>query len=296
VVAVTVTGAVVMPGTVRMLRSDASVFSAIAQCGGGRANAGKQISVTRNMSATNAPKSAPDGTGTGDVAERAVIRGQSPADAAPAAPVQPSAPVQTPASAVPAITTTASPTAVADAKPVESAPPPNTESPPDIANQALTDSPPTDSSLADRGGNGRDAVATPRVEWFHLDRDEDVAALKKLNLEDGDILHITETALPVRVMGHVTRSGPVQVPGDRRLSVWDVVEQAGGIRTNAWPVGVTLYRPTSETGRASQFSWTLESAESARPPTEFLRPGDVVYVAPSAGARLKNAVGGLLRK
>jgi protein involved in polysaccharide export with SLBB domain len=80
------------------------------------------------------------------------------------------------------------------------------------------------------------------------------------------------------------------------LSVWDVVEQAGGIRTNAWPVGVTLYRPTSETGRASQFSWTLESAESARPPTEFLRPGDVVYVAPSAGARLKNAVGGLLRK
>jgi protein involved in polysaccharide export with SLBB domain len=270
VVTVNVTGAVVMPGPVRLLRSEATVFSAIAQSGGGRANAGKQISITRVQPAA-------EPTSAGNV----VVPAQTSVRAAPRLVVR----AQSPEPTSPAVTATDGAATQGAATPPEeqsadssTQPPSNPATPSETPAPAMTDTP---------------VPAAPRVEWFHLDRETDIAALKKLQLEEGDVVHITATTLPVRVMGHVERPGPVQVPPGRAMTVWDVMDEAGGLRGNAWPVGVTLYRPTSEAGRASQYSWTLESPEAERPTSELVRPGDIVYVAPSAGARIKNAVGGL---
>lgn len=263
IVTVTVTGAVVMPGAVRLLRSDATVFSAIAHCGGGKSNAGKQLSITRVRPVAPLPESAraePPVETSARARRLVLVRAQSPG---------------------------------AESESTQDAiqPQPSESTTEASANPGVSNETPVS---VDHATSQLSSV--PQVEWFHLDREEDVAALRKLTLAEGDIVHITATSPPVRVIGHVARSGSVQVPPGRALSVWDVVDEAGGIRANAWPVGVTLYRPTSEAGRASQYSWTLDTADSERPPTELVQPGDIVHVAPSAGARIKNAVGGLWKK
>ncbi len=271
---VRVTGAVVAPGEARLSRNAASVFAAIAQTGGLKPNAGRQIGLVRGAvpPVRPAPPSEP------------VIRGQSPATEASPEPTEtPAALAQTDVDPKQAAAT--------DAETPAETPLENEESEP-----AATESVelPTENLPAPEVAA---ASRSPgQVEWYDLAIPAHVDTLRTIRLKEGDEVIVSTQVAPIRVLGSVGSPGPLAGQTDRPRTVASVVADAGGIRTSAWPVVITLYRPPADGQRARQYSWTLADADAALDTAEPLRPGDIIHVAPTTGTRIKSVVGSIWKK
>lgn len=260
-VTVRVSGAVFAPGDARVTRDQATVYAAIAQAGGLKPNAGRQIGVARAKPATSIASPAPQ------------IRGQSD-DASPDSTTTGSEPAGSaaPGSAAPESATPGS--ATADQAP---------------SSAKASDSPPTREN-AQAVVPAAIPPATGAVDWYDLSHSQHVETLRDLRLEEGDEVIVSAQVAPIRILGSVDHPGPVPTHSDRPQTVSSVLSEAGGIRTKAWPVVVTLLRPPSEGQRARQYSWTLDGPEAEPDTREQVRPGDLLYVAPTTGTRIKRAV------
>jgi protein involved in polysaccharide export with SLBB domain len=255
---VRVSGAVFAPGDARLARDQATVFAAIVQAGGLKPNAGRQIGLVRGNAA--APLVSPaNAVSPTSAASAPLIRGQS-EDAAPDATPEATPPAQ-------------SVEATASEEPLV----PAVESPPKTA--ASTSTAPSTSP------------SPGRVEWYDLSVPAQVGTLRDLRLQQGDEVIVSTQVAPIRVLGSVGHPGPIPTHSDRPQSVDAVLSEAGGIRTGAWPVVVTLYRPPADGQRARQYSWTLTDADAPIDAREPIRPGDILHVAPTTGTRIKTAVG-----
>lgn len=246
---VRVSGAVNAPGEVRLTRDQATVYATIAQAGGLKPTAGRQIGLIRRRTSTGAP----------------VVRGQSSDDTAtPEAPRQSAEPKADSMETVP-------PEATPNASP---------ELSPEHAVPAGLTARPTATSTGDA-----------KVDWYDLSIPGQLASLRDVRLQQGDEVIVSTQLPPVRVLGSVGNPGTVAVNEDQPRTIDEVLSEVGGIRTNVWPVVVTLYRPPSERQRARQYSWTLTNADASLDAREQLHPGDILHVAPTTGTRIKTAVG-----
>ena len=247
---VRVTGAVIAPGEVRLTRDQATVYATIAQAGGLKPTAGKQIGLIR-------PR-ATSGTAP-------IVRGQSENDDVAGEPPRQSAePKSAPAESL------SSPAPVADSAPKHTG---------EATPSATT--PPAPAKTTNES----------KIDWYDLSIPGQAAALRDVRLQQGDEVVVSTQLPPVRVLGSVGNPGTVSVNDDQPRTVADVLAEAGGIRTNAWPVVVTLYRPPSERQRARQYSWTLADSTAPLDADESLLPGDILHVAPTTGTRIKSVVG-----
>jgi protein involved in polysaccharide export with SLBB domain len=275
---VQVTGAVVAPGEVRLSRNAASVFAAIAQTGGLKPNAGRQIGLVRGaVPHTTAPSAAAP-----------VIRGQSPATDAP--PEQPE-PTDTPAEPTDDSVAATPVTQNLGAESGSDKSPENTVGESEVAHPVAvpSESLPVPAVVA--------ATRRPgQVEWFDLAIPAHVSTLRTIRLKEHDEVIVSTQVAPIRILGSVGSPGPLAGQTDRPRTVASVVADAGGIRTSAWPVVITLYRPPADGQRARQYSWTLADADATLDTAEPLRPGDIIHVAPTTGTRIKSVVGSIWKK
>jgi len=117
-----------------------------------------------------------------------------------------------------------------------------------------------------------------------------------VQLADGDIVTVKAAAQPLRIGGVVNRPGAYPLPAGRSLNVWQAVDLAGGIREANAPLNITLMRPAGE-GRAAR-RWYLNVANYDQHPaaSPSVEPGDVLHVEPTAGSRIRRAVGDLWNK
>ena len=270
---VQVAGAVNRGGFVELARTDPSVYAAIVSAGGLKKTAGTQVAVTR--------RSAPI------VTAQPEIRGEAPADAAAGDGSYDSATIPP---LVPALR--------ANSLDEVSVPAGGTghEATP---GQALFSVPDGQRGGATAAGAASSVAIVHESEatiWYDVTLGRDREQLKRLHLGDGDIVIVKATTPPLRVSGIVNRPGAYPLPPGRSFNVWQAIELAGGIRDAAVPLNITLMRPTAE-GRTAR-RWSLSVAAYAQhppvaPPVEH---GDVLHVEPTAGSKIKRAVGDLWNK
>jgi hypothetical protein len=91
----------------------------------------------------------------------------------------------------------------------------------------------------------------------------------------------------------VERPGANALPPTRAINVWQALELAGGVAVKDVPLNITLIHPAGE-GRAAR-RWDLKIDSYANHPSESpdVGPGDVIHVEPTAGGRIRRAVGDL---
>jgi hypothetical protein len=151
--------------------------------------------------------------------------------------------------------------------------------------------------LRDRAApNVASGAAEAATVWYDALLAPDRERLKLVHLADGDIVTVKAAAQPLRIGGVVNRPGAYPLPAGRSLNVWQAIDLAGGIRDENAPLNITLMRPAGE-GRAAR-RWYLNVANYDQHPaaSPSVEPGDVLHVEPTAGSRIRRAVGDLWNK
>jgi len=276
VIKVQVTGAVNRSGFAEVSRTDSSVYAVLTSAGGLKKTASPQVGVTRRagMDAAGPPYAATQAAPGEDGAARASPATPGPGEQRPAE----------------LRANSSDELSVAAAQPDEIA-------------GALNQSP---SRVIDADRNGdirnraRQHVLPGSVEnatvWYDASQPTDRERLKALQLEEGDVVTIKSAAQPLRIGGIVNRPGAYPLPAGRSLNVWQAVDLAGGVRDENVPLNITLTRPAAE-GRVAQ-RWSLHVASLEQHPvaSPSVEPGDVLHVEPTAGSRIRRAVGDLWNK
>ena len=276
VIKVQVTGAVNRSGFAEISRTDPSVYAALVSAGGLKKTAGTQVGVTRRAGpAGGAPAQA---AGRSQPADETAAQGRS----APPSPGE-----QRPA----ALRANSS-----DELSVSAA---GSDDRTKSSKQALF-------SIVDgdRRGELREppapgvasGPADQATVWYDASLAPDRERLKFVQLADGDIVIVKAAAQPLRVGGVVNRPGAYPLPAGRSINVWQAIDLAGGIHDENAPLNITLIRPAGE-GRAAR-RWYLNVANYDQHPaaSPSVEPGDVLHVEPTAGSRIRRAVGDLWNK
>ncbi len=277
VIKVQMTGAVNRSGFAEISRTDPSVYAALVSAGGLKKSAGTQVGVTRRAGSAGggAPAQAPSHS---QPADESAARGR----AAPPGPGE-QRPAALRANSIDELSVSAS------------APDDRTKA----SKQALFSIVDTDRK-GDLRERAAPSVATGPSEtvtvWYDASLAPDRERLKIVQLADGDMVTVKAAAQPLRVGGVVNRPGAYPLPAGRSLNVWQAIELAGGIRDENVPLNITLMRPAGE-GRAAR-RWYLNVANYDQHPaaSPSVEPGDVLHVEPTAGSRIRRAVGDLWNK
>lgn len=288
---VRVEGAVVAAGPVQLPRESARIFHALANAGGLRSTAGRQIGITSaHAVGTTAPETAapamqseqPTGStrlgteGTFAAAEKSAPDGTSQSDSS-----------------------AASDQSVSAHRELRGQTPEHDSTAADAASVSLNRSPlatgpePMREAATAPSANQMAATVNRQTRWFDLQNERDLVALRELPLESGDVIYVSTATLPVRIAGAVAKPGSQRLPVAGQLNVWQTLELAGGIKTTTWPVVVTLYRPPGESPLPQRWSWTLNRESDEQPQTPLVQAGDVVHVGRPPGTRIRHAVDGL---
>lgn len=266
-VKVQVSGAVQRPGYVELSRNDTSVYAALVSAGGLKKTAGKQVGVLR--------RSRP-------IASSLTASVRSPSEGL---------------FDVPSVPTTNLPAAQHRANSLETMSVAvghlSTQHSAD-ERQTLATHPAASSTERHSAPTSSAGPALPI--WHDVTHPEGRDALRRLSLADGDEVIVKSATPPVRLGGIVERPGPYFLPAGRSLNVWQTLDMAGGVRLRDVPLHITLIRPAAE-GRAAR-RWVLSVDNYDHHPTDspLVEPGDVLHVEPTAGTRLKRAVGDLWNK
>jgi protein involved in polysaccharide export with SLBB domain len=277
VIKVQVTGAVNRSGFAEISRTDPTVYAALVSAGGLKKTAGTQVGVTRRAGPASGGAPALS-AGQSQPADESAARGRS----APPSPGE-QRPAALRANSIDELSVSA---AGSDDRARGS-------------KQALF-------SIieADRKGELRDRAA-PNVAsgsaeaatvWYDASLAPDRDRLRLVQLADGDIVTVKAAAQPLRIGGVVNRPGAYPLPAGRSLNVWQAIDLAGGIRDENAPLNITLLRPAGE-GRAAR-RWYLNVANYDQHPaiSPSVEPGDGLHVEPTAGSRIRRAVGDLWNK
>jgi protein involved in polysaccharide export with SLBB domain len=279
VIKIQVTGAVNRSGFAEVSRSDSSVYAALVSAGGLKKTAGTQVGVTRRAGPAGggAPGQA---AGHSQPADESAARGRS----APPGPAE-QRPAALRANSIDELSVSAAGSDDRDW----------------FCNQA-----PALFSIAeaDRKGerqhraapNGASGPVEAATVWYDASLAPDRERLKVVQLAEGDIVTVKAAAQPLRIGGIVNRPGAYPLPAGRSLNVWQAIDLSGGIRDENAPLNITLMRPAGE-GRAAR-RWYLNVANYDQHPaaSPAVEPGDVLHVEPTAGSRIRRAVGDLWNK
>jgi polysaccharide export outer membrane protein len=268
---VQVTGAVNRGGFVELARTDPSVYAAIVSAGGLKKTAAAQVAVTRRSAAGAVPE----------------IRHASPVKAAAVEAAVAPVPDQLRAPALRANSLDE----------LSVSPSPATAHPP-ASGQALFD-------VADVGRSpaepARAEQAAPVQEpehtvWYDVTLARDRDLLKRLRLGEGDTVTVKAATAPLRIGGVVNRPGAYPLPPGKSLSVWQAIALAHGVRDPAVPLNITLLRPAAEGRSARRWSLSVSAYEQHPLAAPTVEQGDVLHVEPTAGSKIKRAVGDLWNK
>jgi protein involved in polysaccharide export with SLBB domain len=147
--------------------------------------------------------------------------------------------------------------------------------------------------LATHRNNGSAGPRGEPTTVFDVTNRGDREALRALQLADGDEVIVKAVVPPVRIGGVVERPGSYPLPAGRSVNVWQAIEMAGGVHVPDVPLNITLIHPATEGRPAGRKS--LHVAEYGKHPLEspLVEPGDVLHVEPTAGGKIKRAVGDL---
>jgi protein involved in polysaccharide export with SLBB domain len=278
VIKVQVTGAVNRSGFAEISRTDPSVYAALVSAGGLKKTAGTQVGVTRRAISpgNGAPAQA---AGRSQPADETAAQGRL---APPGYGEQRPAALR--ANSIDELSVSAA------------APDDRTKV---FCNQALFSIVDTDrkEELRDRSApNVASGPAEAATVWYDALLAPDRERLKLVQLADGDIVTVKAAAQPLRIGGVVNRPGAYPLPAGRSLNVWQAIDLAGGIRDENAPLNITLMRTAGE-GRAAR-RWYLHVASYDQHPaaSPSVEPGDVLHVEPTAGSRIRRAVGDLWNK
>lgn len=256
-VKVQVGGAVQRAGFVELSRADTSVYAALISAGGLKKTAGTQVSVERRSPRPAAETPAGDPENPADRPHPHTSAGKH------------SLPEQR-ANTAEILTVEPSGTASSSAKPQTG---------------AAHDGPPAES-----------VHDTSAATWYDLAKPDELEALRLVHLGDGDSIIVRAAVQPVRIGGIVNHPGAFPLPSGRTTNTWQAIELAGGVRRDDVPLNITLIRPAAE-GRAAR-RWSMNVPHYDRHPATapMVEPGDVIHVEPTAGSRIKRAVGDLWNK
>ncbi len=270
---VQVTGAVNRSGFVELARTDPSVYAAILSAGGLKKTAAAQVAVTRHSAAIAAAQ--PEIRSEPAEEASAVEAGGAPAG-----------------EEVPAPALRANSLDEISVSPA----PPNRR--PSAVGQALFDvaDPEHSATAVASSGHFASTHEPETTVWYDVTLARDRDELQRLRLADGDIVTVKAAMPPLRIGGAVNRPGAYPLPPDKSLDVWQAIELAQGVRDATVPLNITLVRPAAEgrnVRRSSLFVAAYEQHPQAAPTVE---PGDVLHVEPTAGGKIKRAVGNLWNK
>ncbi|HTI52131.1 MAG TPA: SLBB domain-containing protein, partial [Planctomycetaceae bacterium] len=256
-VKVQVGGAVQRPGFVELSRADTSVYAALISAGGLKKSAGTQVSVERR-SQRSAVESP---LGAPEVV------GNQPGQVSSAS--KPSTPEQR-----------ANTAEILSVEPVRP--------------QGLSGTP--QANVNNESSAEQSEIGPSAAVWYDLTKPDERDALRSLALGDGDEIIVKAAVLPVRIGGVVNHPGAFPLPTGRTINLWQAIDLAGGVGPRDVPLNITLIRPAAERRPAQR--WSVNVAEYDRHPatSPMVEPGDVVHVEPTAGSRIKRAVGGLWNK
>lgn len=283
-------GAVLRAGFVELSRSDSSVYAALVSAGGLKKNAGTQVSVTRRShgpALAAAGDTSREGTSTSagfmSIADH----------------------LHTPQSATSAAIQHANSSEELSVGEMRH---PGRESPAESADQheRMESTLLAEARGADEVPTNADQTGlrepTGVCRYGESTRVYDVAnaadrdALRAVVLGEGDEIHVSTATPPVRIGGVVRHPGPYPLPPGGQMDVWQVIERAGGLSVHDVPLNITLIRPATESRPASRKF--IHVSDYSRHPAEApaLEPGDVLHVEPTAGGKIRRAVGDIWNK
>jgi protein involved in polysaccharide export with SLBB domain len=276
VIKVQVTGAVNRSGFAEISRTDPSVYAALVSAGGLKKTAGAEVGVTRRaVPAGGAPaQDAGHSQPADEAAARAGLAPPGRGEQRPAA---------LRANSVDELSVSAA----------------GSDDRAKVSKQALFSVIDTDRK-GDLKERAAPSVASGPAEaetlWYDTSQPANRERLKNLQLADGDVVTVKAAAQPLRIGGTVKHPGAYPLPAGRSVNVWQAIDLAGGLRDENAPLNITLMRPAGE-GRAAR-RWYLNVANYDQHPaaSPSVEPGDVLHVEPTAGSRIKRAVGDLWNK
>jgi protein involved in polysaccharide export with SLBB domain len=270
---VQVAGAVNRGGFVELARTDPSVYAAIVSAGGLKKTAGTQVAVTR--------RSAPMVTVQPEIHDERPAEAPAGDESQEAAPV----PAHAPALRANSLDEVSVPAVGA-----------GHEATPGQVLFSVSDGERDNTSAAHPVPSLAAIHESEAAIWYDVTLARDREQLKRLHLGDGDVVTVKATTPPLRVSGIVNRPGAYPLPPGRSVSIWQAIELAGGVRDATVPLNITLMRPTAEGRSARRWSLSVAAYEQHPPAGPAVEHGDVLHVEPTAGGRIKRAVGDLWNK
>lgn len=136
-------------------------------------------------------------------------------------------------------------------------------------------------------------LRTPIEErTFDLSKPQELQELKRISLQEGDVLRIPESSPPVRITGVVRKPGNYPMHASQSLTIREAIDLSGGLLLPTLAGQAVVTRPIPGGVNVERWSFPIVKGEVDETAPD-LRPGDSLHVEVSPHEQVKRVLGGL---